>query len=179
MVQWLGFTLPVQGAGVQSLVRELDFTCCNEDPAKPNKSLNIFESLPASHQQPPMAPTVLWFHGQYPTRLLYPWDSPGKNTGMGSHFLLQGIFPTRNRTCISCTARWILYHWATWEALRRYLHSLKLPEYVLGYLHVNELTQLVLNLFVFFLSKNSFQHENIIYKKRQVDKLLFHLSHWN
>ena len=25
-------------------------------------------------------------------RLLCPWDSPGKNTGVGSHFLLQGIF---------------------------------------------------------------------------------------
>ena len=30
-----------------------------------------------------------------PTRLLYPWDSPGKNTGVGCHFLLQGIFPTQ------------------------------------------------------------------------------------
>ena len=28
-----------------------------------------------------------------PIRLLYPWDSPGKNTGMGCHFLLQEIFP--------------------------------------------------------------------------------------
>ena len=27
--------------------------------------------------------------------LLCPWDSPGKNTGMGCHFLLQGIFPTQ------------------------------------------------------------------------------------
>ena len=26
--------------------------------------------------------------------LLCPWDSPGKNTGMGCHFLLYGIFPT-------------------------------------------------------------------------------------
>ena len=26
-------------------------------------------------------------------RLLCPWDSPGKNTQEGSHFLLQGIFP--------------------------------------------------------------------------------------
>ena len=26
---------------------------------------------------------------------LYPWDSPGKNTGMGCHDLLQGIFPTQ------------------------------------------------------------------------------------
>ena len=28
-------------------------------------------------------------HGLQPTRLLRPWDSPGKNTGMGCHFLLQ------------------------------------------------------------------------------------------
>ena len=28
-------------------------------------------------------------------RLLCPWDSPGKNTGVSCHFLLQGIFPTQ------------------------------------------------------------------------------------
>ena len=28
-------------------------------------------------------------HRQQPTRLPYPWDSPGKNTGVGCHFLLQ------------------------------------------------------------------------------------------
>ena len=33
--------------------------------------------------------------GLQPSRLLSPWDSPGKNTGMGGHFLLQGIFPTQ------------------------------------------------------------------------------------
>ena len=27
--------------------------------------------------------------------MLCPWDSPGKNTGVGCHFLLQGIFPTQ------------------------------------------------------------------------------------
>ena len=27
-------------------------------------------------------------HGLQPTRLLHPWDSPGKNTGVGCHFLL-------------------------------------------------------------------------------------------
>ena len=26
---------------------------------------------------------------------LSPWDFPGKNTGVGGHFLLQGIFPTQ------------------------------------------------------------------------------------
>ena len=30
-----------------------------------------------------------------PTRLLCPWDSPGKNTGVDRHALLQGIFLTR------------------------------------------------------------------------------------
>ena len=30
-----------------------------------------------------------------PARLLCPWDFPGKNTRVGCHFLLQGIFTTR------------------------------------------------------------------------------------
>ena len=29
------------------------------------------------------------------TRILCPWHSPGKNTGVGCHFLLQGIIPTQ------------------------------------------------------------------------------------
>ena len=33
--------------------------------------------------------------GLQPTRLLCPWDSPGKNNGVGYHFLLHGIFPTQ------------------------------------------------------------------------------------
>ena len=35
----------------------------------------------------------LWPHGLYPARLLCPWNSPVKNTGVGSHFLLQGNLP--------------------------------------------------------------------------------------
>ena len=31
----------------------------------------------------------VWSHRQQPTRLCRPWDSPGKNTGVGCHFLLQ------------------------------------------------------------------------------------------
>ena len=30
--------------------------------------------------------------GLQPTRLLGPWDSPGKSTGVGVRFLIQGIF---------------------------------------------------------------------------------------
>ena len=36
----------------------------------------------------------LQFHGLYPTRFLCPCNSPGKNTGVGCHSLLQGIFLT-------------------------------------------------------------------------------------
>ena len=46
----------------------------------------------------------LWPHGLSPTSLLCPWDSPAKNTGVGCHFLLQGIFPTRDQTWVSGTA---------------------------------------------------------------------------
>ena len=30
------------------------------------------------------------------TKLLHSWDFQGKSTGVGCHFLLQGIFPTRD-----------------------------------------------------------------------------------
>ena len=33
--------------------------------------------------------------GLWPTRLFGPWDFPGKNTGVGCHSLLQGIFLTQ------------------------------------------------------------------------------------
>ena len=33
----------------------------------------------------------MWPHRRQPTRLPRPWDSPGKNTGVGCHFLLQSL----------------------------------------------------------------------------------------
>ena len=44
--------------------------------------------------------------GQWPARLLCPWDSPGKNTGVSCHARLQGIFPTQG----SNPHLWLL-HW--------------------------------------------------------------------
>ena len=41
-----------------------------------------------------LCPTLLRPHRLHPARL-YPWNSPGKNAGVGGHFLLQGIFPTQ------------------------------------------------------------------------------------
>ena len=41
------------------------------------------------------------------TRLLSPWNSPGKNTGVGCHFLLQGIFPTQGfNPWLLCLLHW-------------------------------------------------------------------------
>ena len=43
-------------------------------------------------------------------------DFPGKNTGMGFHFLLQGIFLTQGSNLCLLYCRQILYPWATREA---------------------------------------------------------------
>ena len=47
----------------------------NTDVAAAAKSLQLCPTLRPQRWQP--------------TRLLHPWDSPGKNTGVGCHFLLQ------------------------------------------------------------------------------------------
>ena len=47
-----------------------------------------------------LRPCRLW-----PARLPCPWDSPSKNTGVGCHAVLQGIFPTQDRTTLP-----VLYH---------------------------------------------------------------------
>ena len=43
-------------------------------------------------------------HGLWPARLLCPWISPGKNTGVGSHSFLQGICLTQDQTWVFCIA---------------------------------------------------------------------------
>ena len=52
----------------------------------------------------------LRLHGLYPAKLLCPWNSPGKNTGVGCCFLLQGIFPTQGWNPYFLHCRQILYH---------------------------------------------------------------------
>ena len=46
------------------------------------------------------------------SRVLCSWDFPGKNTGVGCHFLFQGIFLTQGsnpRLLLLLHCRWILY----------------------------------------------------------------------
>ena len=46
-----------------------------------------------------------------PSRLLCPWNFPGKNTGVDCHFLLQGIFPTQgSNPHLLHLLLWLLYH---------------------------------------------------------------------
>ena len=49
-------------------------------------------------------------HGMWPTRLLCPWDSPGKNTEVGCHSLLQGIIPTQGSSPGLLHYTQMLYH---------------------------------------------------------------------
>ena len=52
----------------------------------------------------------VWPHGLWLTSILCPRNSPGKNTGLGCHSLLQGIFPTQGSNLCLLHCRQILYH---------------------------------------------------------------------
>ena len=54
-------------------------------------------------------PTPLQLHGLKPTGLLCPWNFSGKTTGVGCHFLFQGIFPIQGTNLGLLYCRWILY----------------------------------------------------------------------
>ena len=49
-------------------------------------------------------------YGLQPARFLCPWNSPGKNIGLGCHALLQGIFPTQRSNLRLLYCRQIFYH---------------------------------------------------------------------
>ena len=64
------------------------------------KSERVSHSVVSNSLQP---------HGLELTMLLSPWISPGKNTGVGSHSFLQGIFLTQGSNPGLLHCRWILY----------------------------------------------------------------------
>ena len=63
--------------------------------------VQLFGTLRTIACQPPLS---IWF--------------PSKNTGVGCHFLLQGIIPTQGLNPCLLHCRQILYHWAIWKARR-------------------------------------------------------------
>ena len=68
---------------------------------------------------------TLWPQGLQPTRLLFPWDFPGKDTGVGCHFLLQGIFLTEesNLGLLHCrqTVYWLSYDRSLSQSFSQFL----------------------------------------------------------
>ena len=53
--------------------------------------------------------SCVWLFGLQPARFFSPWDSPGKNTRVGCHSLLQEIFLTRGSNLC-------LLHLLNWQA---------------------------------------------------------------
>ena len=60
-------------------------------------------------------------YGLQPARLICPWNVPGKNTGVGCSFLLQGIFPTQGSNPY-------LLHLLHWQAGSLPLSHLEAPQ---------------------------------------------------
>ena len=52
-----------------------------------------------------------------PVRLLCPWDFPGKNTGVGCHFLSLGILSTQQVISNFLHCRWTFYPWTIFHLL--------------------------------------------------------------
>jgi len=62
-------------------------------------------------------------HGLLPIRLLCLWDYPGNNTGVGCHFLLQGIFPIQGSNSSLVHCRQIVYRLSQGTSLSQWCHS--------------------------------------------------------
>ena len=60
------------------------------------------------------------------TDIACPWDFPAIIMECVAISFSRGSSRSRNQTHISCTGRWILYPWATWEARRKGMGSLKI-----------------------------------------------------
>ena len=77
----------------------------------PWRVARIWGRVCAHAHTPSLRPGPLFAtHGVLPARLLYPWDFPGRNIGVGCHFHLQGIFPTQGWNPHLRIAGWD--HWA-------------------------------------------------------------------
>jgi len=78
-------------------------------------------------------------HGLWPARLFSLWDSPGKNTGVGCHALLQGIFPTQGSNPCLPYCRRILYclsyQGSPWLSLLYHKNLSSQPHY--SHQHIN------------------------------------------
>ena len=97
--------IKIPGRNINNL-RYADDTTLMAESEEELKSL-LMKVKCVSH---PIVSNSLQPHGLYSTRILCPWNFPGKNTGVGCRFLLQGIFPTQGWNPGLSYCRRILYH---------------------------------------------------------------------
>ena len=81
----------------------------------------------------------LYPHGLEPARLICPWNSPGRNTGVGCHFLLHGVFPTQESNPDLPHSRQILYH-LSHEGNPLYFVNTKILSINCSLIHKNEMS---------------------------------------
>ena len=92
---WSGFPFPSPG----------DLPDPGIEPGSPHRRcFTIWATISSVQFSHSVVSDSLQPHGLQPVRLLSPWDSPGKNIGVGFHFLLQGIFLTQglNPSLLDC-----------------------------------------------------------------------------
>ena len=94
-------------------------------------------------------------HALQPARLLCPWNSLGKNAGVGYHSLLQGVISTQGLNPSLPHCRQILYHLSHLMVLHFLLQN---NLYVYGY-HLKCLSQLSI-IFIFSSRKLPLKEEN-------------------
>ena len=68
--------------------------------------------MPCHSESRSVVSDPLWPHGVWSTRFFCPWNSSGKNTGMGCHSRLHRIFPAQG----SCIAVGFFFYQLNWRA---------------------------------------------------------------
>ena len=81
-----------------------------------NQESGVIDFPGDCHEQPCQRPPTPWRITFTHVIVLCLWNSPGKNTWMGSHSLLQGSSWPRDWTRVSCIAGRFFTVWATREA---------------------------------------------------------------
>ena len=89
----LGLSLLIYKMGILTLPTS-DGHCEDEVCEEYKVLVTVFITLPVCLVTSAISDS-LQPYGPQPTRLLCPWNFPGKSTGVGCHFLLQGIFLTQ------------------------------------------------------------------------------------
>ena len=87
-------------------------------------------------------------HRRQPTRLLLPWDSPGKNAGVGCHFLLQCMEVKSERevaqSCLTLATPWTAAYQAPLSmgfSRQKYWSGVPLPSLIVIATHFKCLLQ--------------------------------------